>query len=113
VSYHTAWRLGLTRVRFAYNPAGNGRWLSLNLKKRKKAGGRRKPKKIEALIVDPEEQDEAQDDEMDVDQRDTEAADFEEAEDAMAVSRVLVSRKRSDHECRRQQSTPRNLNTWP
>jgi hypothetical protein len=74
--------------------------LSLNLKKRKKAGGRRKPKKIEAMTVDPEEQDEAQ------------AVDLEEAGTVVAVSRGLVFRKRSDLECRTQQSRPRNQNPW-
>lgn len=86
--------------------------MSLNLKKRKKAGGRRKPKKIEAMTVDPEEQDEAQDDEMDGDQGDAEAVDLEEAGTVVAVSRGLVFRKRSDLECRTQQSRPRNQNPW-
>lgn len=44
--------------RFGYNPAGNGRWVSLNLKRKKKAGARRK-KKVEAQpIKQVEEHDE-------------------------------------------------------
>ncbi|KAL1410610.1 Kelch repeat-containing protein 3 [Vanrija albida] len=46
---------------FAYNPAGNGRWTSLNLKKRKKMGGKRRAKK--AVEVEVREDD----DDMDVD----------------------------------------------
>lgn len=37
----------LAYYRFAYNPAANGRWVSLNLKRKKKAGGRRKKKIVE------------------------------------------------------------------
>ncbi|WVO12937.1 hypothetical protein L204_100546 [Cryptococcus depauperatus] len=43
---------------YAYNPAGNGRWMSLNLKK-KKAGGKRR-KKVEQVV--------AEDDVMDIDE---------------------------------------------
>ncbi|KAL7420613.1 Kelch repeat-containing protein 3 [Cryptotrichosporon argae] len=32
---------------YAYNTAGNGRWISLNLKKRKKGGGKRRRKAVE------------------------------------------------------------------
>ena len=34
---------------YAYNPEGRGRWVSLNLKKRKKPGGRRRIKPIEVV----------------------------------------------------------------
>ena len=32
---------------FAYNPQGKGRWMSLNLKKRKKAGGKKRTERVE------------------------------------------------------------------
>jgi hypothetical protein len=43
--------------RFAYNPTGNGRWMSLNLKKRKKMGGKKRVKKVEPVVRDDEDED--------------------------------------------------------
>lgn len=45
------------RYRFAYNPQGNGRWMSLNLKKRKKIGGKRRVRKAESVRVGEEVED--------------------------------------------------------
>jgi hypothetical protein len=58
-------RLPQLTDRFAYNPAGNGRWSSLNLKKRKKMGGKRRAKNSSAA-TDAKEKD----DEMDVEDGD-------------------------------------------
>lgn len=51
---------------FAYNPAANGRWVSLNLKKRKKPGARRRIKKDFVRVAESPE--------MDVDGEDDEEA---------------------------------------
>ena len=62
--------------RFAYNPAGNGRWLSLNLKKKKKAGGRRKKKVVQQVRETPEadnDDEEAMDEEGEEDDEDAKA----------------------------------------
>lgn len=65
VFYNDLWVLippdGAYPHSFAYNPAGNGRWTSLNLKRRKKMGGKRRAKKVEVEVRDEEEGD------MDVD----------------------------------------------
>ena len=44
-------------TRYAYNPQGNGRWMSLNLKKRRKLG-KRKGKKDETVTIDEDVLDE-------------------------------------------------------
>ncbi|KAK1926781.1 hypothetical protein DB88DRAFT_181067 [Papiliotrema laurentii] len=54
---------------FAYNPVGNGRWVSLNLKRKKKAGGRRRKKIVPVKAEehdDDEERDEAEDEDVDM-----------------------------------------------
>ena len=55
---------------FAYNPAGNGRWVSLNLKRKKKAGGRRR-KKIEVKEESPDDDNEEEVDGEDVEMEGT------------------------------------------
>ena len=53
-------------LRFGYNTGGAGRWISLPLKKKKKAGGKkRKPKPVEAEREDAEMQDESDGEEGD------------------------------------------------
>jgi hypothetical protein len=49
------WREWWLTVSFAYNPAGNGRWSSLNLKKKKKMGGKRRARKAAAAIEQKDE----------------------------------------------------------
>ena len=53
-------------TRFAYDPQGNGKWMSLNLKKRKKLAGKRRVKKIENGPVIQEDDVEHGDVDMDV-----------------------------------------------
>jgi lysophospholipase L1-like esterase len=64
VSRHPHSRHATLMRRFAYNPVGNGRWVSLNLKRKKKAGGRRRKKIVPVKAEehdDDEERDEAPD----------------------------------------------------
>jgi len=55
-------------ISFAYNPQGHGRWMSLNLKKRKKVGGKRRLSKVE--VPHEEEGGEEGEDDGDVDMDD-------------------------------------------
>jgi hypothetical protein len=67
--------------RFAYNPAGNGRWVSLNLKRKKKAGGRRKKKVIEAQPrVREDDEDDGDGKNGDVDEEDGEHDDGDDVD---------------------------------
>jgi len=45
---------------FAYNPQGNGRWMSLHLKERKKVGWKKRVKKVDnvpAVVGGPDDED--------------------------------------------------------
>lgn len=45
----------LTKNRFGYQLTGNGRWVSLRLRKKKKQGGKRKPKVVQTKPTSADE----------------------------------------------------------